>query len=969
MKRAQSDGSAGQIAFGPFVLDPGKRLLSKSGFPVEIGGRALDLLVVLAENPGRVVTKRELIKRIWPDVVVEDSSLRFHIAMLRRILGDGEDGARYLNTQTGVGYAFVCDTSPSAFVNKAASSGGFTPKPAAIRSLPPRSNIIGREDDAQLILERLRVPCLITISGPGGVGKTTIAVEMAHRVAAAAEGIHVRFVDLAAVADSSLVSSTIAGTLGISVHADDPAVVLIPHLRTQAYLIVIDNCEHVIDSVCAIAERIRDEAPNVRLLATSREPLRARHEQVYWLDALRCPSDIADLSIDALLEYPAISLFVQRATASSATFEVKAQDVGQIAEICGRLEGMALPIELAATRAATHGVLATSELLGKQLSLGWRGRRTATARQQTMEATFDWSFDLLSPLERRVFERLSAFRGPFSIDAAAYVVCDERTGNSAAIAALEALCAKSLVALDRSETPGLYRLLELTRVYAREKHALSGNDEVAKTNARHAEYYLRALEKAVRSPMTAAEDVAGLAGQLGNVRSALEWSFGPNGEVGLAIPLAAASVPLFLWLSQLVECRTWCALAVERLGADFVGSAKEMELQAALALTLMFTRGNIQLVESALHRAFEIAVSLDDNWNQLRLLGRMQIFYERIGEFEKSLLWARRAVDVAKTIDEPEAAAVAASLSGVSLHLLGDQPGARRELELSLELHPAANRARTLFYGFDHRNRTLTALGRTLWLQGHVDDARRLADQTESEATALSHPVSQCIALLWTLSVHMWVGDYERASSTLRNFAEIAERNALGPYITASQGLWAALDIQFGCAEEAVATIEECLKKLRIARYELLTTSLEIALTEGLLIMGDSKLALERVNGAIARCRKKGDGFSMPELLRLKAKALKLRGEDDVAIDAILAESLTCAASQGARAWEMRTSLDLARALMERGDSTKAVQLLETLHSGAATENGTVHSRELMTLWSAAQSMPAAPASTSQVLK
>ncbi|WP_281686906.1 winged helix-turn-helix domain-containing protein [Pseudomonas citronellolis] len=916
------------LEFGPFRVTPGKRLLSRDGEPVEIGGRALDLLIALLEKPGQVLSKRELIKRVWPDVVVEEGSLRFHMNSLRRALGDGEQGARYIATQVGVGYAFVAPVSRRPALDVAPSAAPVAPLGESVGGLPPRARLFGREADVALVLERLAQPRLFTIVGTGGVGKTSLAVEVGHR--AAGERLEpVRFVDLAQVEDAVLVPSALAASLGIPVQVEDPLFVLLAHLRGQRLLLIIDNCEHLVDAVSAVAERIGEAAPGVALLATSREPLRVRGEQVHWLGPLGFPADSEGLSLEQLLAFPAVRLFVERAKAGNASLALEEGDAQLVADMCRRLDGMALPIELAAMRAASHGVKATHALLGERFSLGWAGWRTAQPRHQTLRAMLDWSYDLLSAPQRLVFDRLAVFVGPFSLQAASQIVADARIDELEAAATLDELAAKGLVTVDRSETTVTYRLLEMTRAYVRDKLPAHGAAEMHSLGFRHALFYLKLLEGLGSSPEDIFDGCARLASQLGNIRSALEWSFGPQGDPGLALPLAAASAPLFLHFSLQVECRTWCARATELLELGYHGTPTEMELQAALGLVLMFTRGNSGAAETALLRALDIAVALDDRWAQLRLLGRLQIFYERIGDFASSLAWAERALAIGDSLGEPEAIAVAASLAGISHHLLGDQRLARQELERSLRNSLPSERSRTLHYGFDHHNRTGLALARTLWLLGFPDQARRLATQVEAEAAELKHPATYCIALVWTLCIHIWNGDLAQAEASLQAFSQIAHANAFAPYVAASLGLRGAIAIRREQPGDAVPLLEESLSRLQGMRYELLTTSFEISLAEGLILDGQYARALAVIQRSVQHCRRSGDAFALPELLRLQAQVLKALGEGAAAVDAVLDESLALARQQGARAWELRAGMDRAKLHLEQGRNAEAAQLID----------------------------------------
>ncbi|WP_442679332.1 ATP-binding protein [Sphingomonas sp. ASY06-1R] len=923
-----------RIRFGPFDLFPGERLLTKDNQPVDIGGRSFDLLVALIEQPGRVLSKRELLKRVWSDVVVEDGSLRFHMAGLRKLLGEGQDGARYIATQVGVGYAFVAPVDRAhpagtpMLAEPVAIDDDRAPRPAGSSNLPARlPRLIGRDKDIDLLIGRITDTSLFTIVGSAGVGKTTLAIEIAHRLAAQFDN-PVTFVDLAMLEDPALVPQMVAGAMGIAVQSDDPAAAILGHIRDRRQLILLDNCEHLVDAVSRFVERMIEAAPNLHILATSREALRIRDEHVHHLEAMDYPDAVEGHSLEELLAYPAVQLFCERAITGDSSLRIDLKAARLIADMCRRLDGMALAIELAAVRVATHGLVATARMLGARFSLGWSGRRTASPRQQTLQSMLDWSYDLLSDGERIVLQRLSVFVGPFSVDAALEVVADGHMNADEVAAGLDELTSKSFVVPDRSRGTATYRLLEMTRAYAREKLVSRESAALTAVAKRHAGFFLAELEAAVAQDEDAFHDARAIRQQLGNIRSALDWSFGEQGDLRIGVRLAAAAAGIFLNLSSLVECRTWCARALGEIQEAQRGSAIELELQAALGISLMFTRGNSQAAGDALVRALDVATALEDHWNQLRILGLLHIFHERIAEYSTAFAYAERAVEIAKTIDEPEALGVAYSLSGISHHLAGDQIRAKQDLELSLANSPPSRRGRTIRYGFDHRNRSAIALARTLWLTGHPGEAVQLAGETAGAAARMDHPVTHCIALIWSLAVFSWAEDFDKAEQALHIFSTCAEVNAMGPYIAAANGLRGELQIQRGRTGDALGALQESLSRLRAIRYELLTIPFSIALSHGLMLAQRLPEARDLIDQTIARCNATEERLMLAEALRIKARIARANGAEASVPEALLSDAMTLARAQGAYAWQLRAAIDQAELLIALARSAEAAARL-----------------------------------------
>lgn len=916
-----TEPAAGMLTFGPFTLTPNERLLTRDGVALALGARTFDTLVALVSRPREVVSKRFLMGRVWPGINVEEVNLRFHIAALRKALGDGKNGARYITTLSGRGYSFV---APVSQVSRAVDRS-LTPRTESpsVR-LPNRlQRMVGRAETVAALSEKLLASRFVTIVGPGGVGKTAVAVTIAHELLENfSDATH--FVDLGALSDSDLVITSLLLMLGLPVQTDDPMPVLLAHLRDRKMLLVLDNCEHVIAAVAPLAAEIFHAAPLVHILATSRESLRVEGEQVHRLKPLAVPPDTPGLTGAIARTYPAIQLFLERATASGANIELNDDNAAIVAGICRKLDGLALAIELAAGRVEAYGLQQTAALLNERLSLLWQGHRTAPPRQKTLQATLDWSYGLLSEFESLVLRRLAIFIGHFTIDAALEVVPDELVDRSIFFDAIDSLLAKSMIAPRPIGAMMRYRLLDTTRAYLLEIEI----DEAALA-ARHAIYYRRWLEQAGTkwATLPSADERAIHFSALHNVRAALEWCFGAGGDIGIGIGLAAAAAPIFMAMSLLIECRRWSERALLSIDRLQRGSVEEMHIQAALGLALMFTLGSSEAAREALSRSLEIAEERGDDQNQLQLLGRMHIFHERMGQFDAALRYARRSAVVATGLRDPAALVLAHSLLGVSLHLAGDHREALKMLEGAWE-GQGTERISTV-HGFDHRNRAGITLARELWLQGQPDNALQLARQTVAEAAQMDHPITLCIALIWAVSLFLWTGNLEAAEESIDQFIAHARSRSLGPYLAVGRGVKGELAVRRGDARGGIEAINGCLQELHEAGYELLTTTFNIALVQGLLSLGKFEQSAILIDDAIKLVKQNGDRFYLPELLRMRAKVLLSQPQPkrDEA-ESCFMESLELSRRQGSVAWELRAAIDLAELLVERHQRNEARFLL-----------------------------------------
>ncbi|WP_218625620.1 winged helix-turn-helix domain-containing protein [Bradyrhizobium sp. dw_411] len=902
------------IAFGPFRLLVTERLLEKAGVPVPLGSRALDILILLAERAGEVVSKRDLISRVWPDLTVDENSLRVHIVSLRKALGDGKAGARYVTNVTGRGYCFVAPITQavkSKFPSIREAAGSEQPQTLPLRL----SRMVGRDATVRTISERLEAQRFVTIHGPGGIGKTTVAVWVGHAQLAAFEGA-VCFVDLGTLKNPSLVPSAVASALGLPVQSSDPTPDLIHFLRNRRMLLILDNCEHVIDIAATLAARIFQQAPRVAILATSREVLKVEGEHIYRLSALECPPEGIELTAAQILAFPAAHLFAERAAAGGFQFRLTDEDAAIVAEICRKLDGVALAIELAAGRVDTYGLLETAGLLDNRLSLFWHGQRTALSRHRTLATMVDWSHDLLTDVERTVLRRLSIFVGFFKLEAAQAVAADDLDATQIADA-VGRLAAKSLISVDACGPTMRYRLLDATRNYAFAKLVDCGEEDAVAR--RHAVYCRAFLERADGDDNRRSIYME----HLGNVRAALQWSF-DRGDVALGIALAAVATRLFLELSLLNECRRWTERALSMLNDAALGTQDEMKLQEALGLSLMFTIGNNKQAHAALSRGLELAEKFPDRINQFRLIGRLHLYHRRAGNLRLMLKFAMRAMAIAKQMADPVGIAAANSLVGVSRHLVGNQTDSRAHLEMALVRLPFSNRTKASDFGF-YRERARIALARTLWLQGYPDQAVRIARQVVSEP-ATFEPVTLCIVLIWGFSVFRWTGDWASGEECVERLIPHAERHSLTAYRAVGFGLAGEMLIKRGEIEAGMDLLRGSMQTLHADQYTLYATEFNAALADGFAMTGRIDQALATIDQTIARVSRDGN-FLMPELLRARGKLLE-QTADERGAEACFLRSIELAGRQSALSWRLRASTDLARLRFSRGRCEEARKLL-----------------------------------------
>ena len=466
MDDARPNGSNISYRCGAIEIDASQRRVLLEGTPAKLGARAFDVLLALLQRRDRVVPKRELMDIVWPKLVVEENNLLVHMVALRKLLGP-----QAIATIPGRGYRFTMPVEEVANANSSnAAQADSAPRAAALSpavrgNLPASPELIGRAQDLDAIAALMLSHPVVSIVGAGGIGKTRMALAAAKWAASEFPGGR-WWVELAPIYEGAQIAGSIAGALGqqlTSGRRPDEALAVL--LAGESLLLVLDGCEHLAEDVACVVDLLRAHAPKVRVLISSQESLKCRDEQVYRLGGLAVP---AAVQLEEASQYGAIALFVERAHALEPRFRLSDDNLALVIDICRRLDGIPLAIELAAARVPLLGVQGLHDRLNQMFNVLSGGTRMKLRRHQTLRAALEWSYGLLSADEQAVFRRLGVFAGGFTLELAQQLICDDRVDRWSALDLLGHLIDKSMVIADGGSEPR-YRLLETTRAFALEQ--------------------------------------------------------------------------------------------------------------------------------------------------------------------------------------------------------------------------------------------------------------------------------------------------------------------------------------------------------------------------------------------------------------------------------------------------------------------------------------------------------------------
>ncbi|MET4198669.1 winged helix-turn-helix domain-containing protein [Bradyrhizobium sp. LA6.12] len=916
-----SDQRGKVLSFGPFELSIGGRLLTNGANVVPLGARAMDLLIVLVEQANKVVGRRTLIERVWPKSGVEQVSLRVHISALRKALNQSDPGRRYITNVPGRGYSFVAPVTTLS----SAVSGDLNPSSRS--RLPARLvRMLGRREALAVIQMKLAEQKFVTVVGPGGIGKTTVAVAVAHEMSATFNN-QIYFVDLSALGGTSLVAPAIAAVLGVSVQTDNVVPALIDRLQGRPTLIILDCCEHLIDEASAVAEGLICRVPTLHLLATSREAMRVEGEHVYELCALACPREDRILSAHDVMQYPAVQLLVDRARAVRGDFELTDTDAPVAARICRRLDGIPLAIELAAGRVDIFGLGKTASLLDDRLNLSWVGRRTASPKHQTLNAALEWSYDLLGLAEKRILSRLSVFAGGFTFEAAVAVVADETIDETIVSDCIWELRSKSMIAAQGQGTR--LRLLDTTHAFASERLAESA-EEVG-WRRRHALYFGELFKQG--ASLDIPERLQALGDEVGNVRAALNWAFSVEGDTKIGVELAAASAGTWMAMALLTECREWMTKAINRLDTASAGSRQEMIIQSALASCMMFTDGMTEESYASWEKARLLAECLNDTECQLDSLLVLWAHQIRLPSYAEATELADQCGDVADVSNNRGAVATANYMRGVTYHHIGRILQAEAYFELSLHRDDEASRRSLIMrFGYDRKVDALAVLSNLAWLRGCPDQARHLKLTSIAEARQLDHAVPLCVALAWaSFNTYLTSPDDPETESLANELVDHAGKYAVESYHGFGLSMQALCGVRRGEGDTASATLYRGLEKLSAARYGVFNWFLQAEFARCTAVAGRARQGLAVFERA--KINLDETQWYAAELRRIRGELALCNDEGLGAARHYFVSALELSASQASLSWELRAATSLAMAEKSAGQRERGWQALQLTHA------------------------------------
>ncbi len=923
-ERGASGETRPVYASGECEIDVARHELRVGGTPVPVGGRAFEIIEVLAQSAGELVTKDELMNRVWPGAIVMDNTLQVHAAAIRRALGPYRS---LLKTESRRGYRLLGEWTarhhdaprPPIGLRRVEVAG----KSPATNIPSPLTRLVGRAPAVQRIRDLVSAYRLVTLTGPGGIGKTSLALKVARRIIGDfPDGGWL--VELAPLSDPGHVLSAVVHALGIKLSDGElSAEVVARAARDKQLLLVLDNCEHVIDAVADLAETFLRLCPHVSIVATSREVLRTQGECAYRVPSLEVPAE-GQVDPDDILDRSAVELFIARTIELNSGFSPRTDELPTIAAICRNLDGIPLAIEFAAARAAVLGIGQLAAGLHDRFALLTSGRRTALPQHRTLRATLDWSYHLLPETERLLLRHSAVFAGGFTLDAIIAVMSGTGVDASVVTDGISSLFEKSLLVSDKSGQAGRWYLLETTRAYALAK-LKEGNQEEA-VKRLHASFFLDLFWRIAQArTLRSIAHVNDCRSEVGNLRAALSWAFSPSGDLALGRELASASMDFWVAAVLFGECCEWASMAVARIG-QAAGTRTEMILQCGLGLALMHTRGMISEAREALMRALALAGQFEDFDYLERAAYGLWLFSLRRAEFRDSLVYSHRYREIATRSKDPTLYATAHAMTSVSHTILGEHLEGRDSWDELLRT-ATLNVADRAIIG-------LAENGINLWSRGLLDQAAREGQRAIAEARGQRLPFVLCRTLLWPYSAFLLkVGRLDAAEQCISEGMDLADRHAISLIYSmglCAQGSLAALR---GNSTSGAELLQSGLTIMREKNFLYHSLFYLTELAQVLWSAGRVGEALVEIEMALQRATDTGYLWLKPEIVRVKGELLARSGSPDLTeIEAFFREALKLAGQQQALYWELCAAVSLAELLQHRRKTREASAVLAPVY-------------------------------------
>lgn len=899
-------------------IDYGQRQLRRAGIPVALGERAFDVLAVLAKADGEIVSKDDLMSRVWRGTLVEDNALQAHISAIRKALGPDRT---ILKTISGRGYCL----QPIGLNTEAGADRQLAPSTSRAEAPPSKLPVIGsplygRADAVASLKSMLMQVRAVTITGPGGIGKTALSLTTAHQLHSSLHTTS-RFVDLAPIVEPALVASAAASAMGLHMGAETISAELVAaRIGRNRVLLVLDNCEHLISAAASFVETLLRVCPEILILATSREPLRVEGEHVYRLSPLDVPAPDAS-DPEAIRSSAAVELFVDRMRAADSAVALTADQIRDVATVCRRLDGIPLAIEFAAARAAVLGVAQVAEHLDDRFRLLTGGRRTSLPRQQTLRATLDWSYDLLPPSEQRLLRHLAVFPGGFAVDAVAAVLADSAASTAVILEGIANLVAKSLVVVERAA--GRWRLLETIRAYAMEKLAEGG--ESLEAARRQAQFLCRLFSSDVGEGLGPLNktNVGRFVAEIDNVRAALDWCFSAVGDGATGVALTSAYSPAWQHLALMAECGHRVSVALEhRDPARDPDRRLLMHLSLQQGVAFGYAFQSHEKTQHAALTALSLAEELGDRTSELQARHLLFSTYILSGDVNAALPVGMRLRDVAHQAGDDLRIAAAERLVGFAVQMKGELREAEATFRRALSTAPRQEIDDYSWSRFNERAMARAMLAKVLWLQGKVDQAVVEGRRALEEATDEPYAATRCNLLRHSLCrIEMMTGHLDAARRSVALLKELSER--LGYRVFGMTGICldGALLIKCGDCVNGTQVLRASLATCADSGWTGWFTEFLAILAEGLIAIERTDEASAAVDEALERSAQGGEHWYLPELYRLKGR-LALHQDDEGRAEDCYHRSLQISLNQGARFWQLKTALDLAE--LKRRQELKA---------------------------------------------